>query len=121
MREEIVKACGDISIAVTKCEEICLAVKKGARRRWRVLCKPEKEEVTGGLGRGACKGLKCKTRITGWRSGLLLLLTNHHCLWWQAPQKLRSTCISQSKRKANLNTKSLHALAEIGWRHWRNL
>ena len=39
-----------ISIAVTKCEEICLAVKKGARRSWRVLCKLEKEEVTGGLG-----------------------------------------------------------------------
>ena len=36
-------------MAVTKCEEICLAVKKGARRRWRVLCKLEKEEVTGGL------------------------------------------------------------------------
>ena len=35
-------------MAVTKCEEICLAVKKGAWR-WRVLCKLEKEEVTGGL------------------------------------------------------------------------
>ena len=92
MREEIVKACGDISIAVTKCEEICLAVKKGARRRWRVLCKPEKEEVTGGLGRGACKGLKCKTRITGWRSWLLLLgaLTNHRL--WQACQDIRGAC-----------------------------
>ena len=44
-------------MAVTKCEEICLAVKKGARRRWRVLCKPEKEEVTGGL-RGGLVGVR---------------------------------------------------------------
>ena len=35
-------------MAVTKCEEICLAVKKGTRRRGE-LCKLEKEEVTGGL------------------------------------------------------------------------
>ena len=32
-----------------------------------------------------------------------------------APQKLRSTCISHSQRKANLDSKSVHALAEIGW------
>ena len=61
MREEIVEAGGDISIAVTKCEEICLAVKKGrgggeerGEEEVRVLCKLEKEEVTGGLGGGAC-------------------------------------------------------------------
>ena len=69
---------GDISIAaVTKCKEICLAVKKGRRRRSRrLLCKLEKEEVTGGLlgleGLRASQGLKCKTRLTGWR--LLLIL-----------------------------------------------